>query len=65
MQLQQVDILKEGEEDKDEGTLAGGMKVVNLRSKGGGSRAVNNAAWISKLGHVVSDCFDCCYYTQV
>jgi hypothetical protein len=98
--LQQVDILKEAEEEGQESSLAGGMKVVScpcncavlpsmhvrggrkacivqiwpcdtyivqvvkLRSKTAGRKAVNNAAWISRLGNVVSNCFDCCYYTQ-
>ena len=62
--LQQVDILKEGEDEDKQGTLAGGMKVVKLRSKSAGRTTVNNAAWISSLGSLVSNCFDCCYYTQ-
>jgi hypothetical protein len=40
------------------------VQVVKLRSKTAGRKAVNNAAWISRLGNVVSNCFDCCYYTQ-
>ena len=60
----QVDILKEGQEEDSAGTLAGGMKVVKLRSKDAGRKTVNNAAWISNLGSLVSNCFDCCYYTQ-
>lgn len=60
--LQQVDILPQGsEEDEEQGSLAGGMKVVKLRSKTAGR--TTNAAWISRLGGVVSDCFDCCTYT--
>ena len=39
-------------------------QVVKLRSKTAGRTTVNNAAWISSLGNVVSNCFDCCYYTQ-
>lgn len=62
--LQQVDVLREGEENDSQGTLAGGMKVVKLRSTNAARKTVNNAAWISSLGSLVSNCFDCCYYTQ-
>ena len=40
-------------------------QVVKLRSKTAGRTTVNNAAWISTLGNVVSNCFDCCYYVDV
>eukprot|EP01018_Ginkgo_biloba_P017442 Gb_06311 [translate_table: standard] len=60
--LQQAEVMKGAL--KDSNALVGGMRVVELRSKGKIERIGRIEQWVVDLAHVIADNFDTQYFTR-